>query len=112
MARTPGSQNIKPSKQAVAGYYKQLATAAYAGDSVAAGLLLLNHTMDRHLNAEQNEPDESQNSGDVRDYVAMAANLAAYVPRDQWQRFPAAAAELASAMTEKVSELIQEDGTA
>ncbi|MBW3225494.1 hypothetical protein [Marinobacter adhaerens] len=64
MARTPGSQNIKPSKQAIAGYYKQLARAAYAGDSLAAGVLVINDTIGRHLDRERSDRIE-------REFLAM-----------------------------------------
>lgn len=61
--RAKGSRNIKPSKRAIAGYYGLLKSAADEGDVNAAGLLVTNDTLDRHLAAQQRE----QNRRRLRD---------------------------------------------
>ncbi|MBO6811715.1 MULTISPECIES: hypothetical protein [Marinobacter] len=46
MARTKGSTNVKPTKQALKSYYAMLRSAADQGDLMAAGKLIELHHMD------------------------------------------------------------------
>ncbi|WP_156821624.1 hypothetical protein [Halomonas smyrnensis] len=46
--RPRGRPNTKPSKAAVANYYRLLQGAADQGDTLAAGVLVMNDTVDRH----------------------------------------------------------------
>lgn len=47
--RPKGSRNKRPSQAAIAGYFELLRDAADAGDTAAAGALVVNDTIDRHM---------------------------------------------------------------
>lgn len=53
--RPAGRRNTKPGKAAIAGYYRMLADAADHGDILAAGLLVVNDTIDGHLARERSD---------------------------------------------------------
>lgn len=58
--RPAGRRNTKPSKAAIAGYYRLLAGAADHGDPLAAGLLVVNDTIDGHLARERSDRIERE----------------------------------------------------
>lgn len=49
MSRPKGSRNVKPSRKAIEGYYRLLGGAADQGDTLAAGLLVMNDTLETNF---------------------------------------------------------------
>lgn len=91
--RPRGSRNTKPSKAAVAGYYRLLAGAADQGDTAAAGALVVADAITR-------KPDEEPS-----ELLRMAAPVAAYVPREMWHCFPDEVQDAADALARRISEV-------
>lgn len=64
MARPKGKPNAKPTRAAIDGYYRMLKAAAAKGETLAAGMLVLNDTLTSHLEKERSDRIE-------REYLAM-----------------------------------------